>query len=229
MGVLLNTLGPRVFYTVKCKRKQKDSFSSPASDTDYYPSGIEKEAKIMFTKFNRVLLASGLVLTSLVGFGSAAFAEGAGSGTGAAIGVSLPEMNTLLWTPTNTSTNPLPLTIHTGEGLANGTKVGQVNVQANHSGGFTVAVTSTNQGVLIKGSSTKAYDKMAYTLYYDGSPVTLDSSGVGTAESHNELVTECASSNGCTRDVGVQILQEQVEGKAYGTYTDTLTFTLTQP
>jgi hypothetical protein len=30
----------------------------------------------MFTKFNRVLLASGLVLTSLVGFGSSAFAEG---------------------------------------------------------------------------------------------------------------------------------------------------------
>lgn len=50
----------------------------------------------MFTKFNRVLLASGLVLTSLVGFGSAAFAQ---TSDGGIITGNIPVEQTIAFTP----------------------------------------------------------------------------------------------------------------------------------
>jgi hypothetical protein len=180
----------------------------------------------MFTKFNQVLLASGLVLTSLVGFGSAAFAD-PGNSEDDGIGVQVPEVEILTWTASATPGSPEQLTLYTA---LNETVVGNVNVKSNDAAGFTVAVTSANQGILKTGDGVASYLQMPYTLYYgptgSTASVTLDE-GEGTAETPTALISACASSTGCDRDVAISVQQSDVNGKAHGIYSDTLTFTLT--
>jgi hypothetical protein len=178
----------------------------------------------MFTKFNRVLLASGLVLTSLVGFGSSAFANPTNTESGG-IGAELPEKQLLTWTP---DAGNVSLTAYTAQAE---TKVGVVNVESNDIAGFIVTVTSTNKGILKTGTGTTD-EQIAYTLHYgetgSTSEVTIDAgTGQGTAETKSALIVGCASEGGCNRDVSISATKGAINGKAHGIYTDTLTFTLT--
>jgi hypothetical protein len=178
----------------------------------------------MFTKFNRVLLASGLVLTSLVGFGSSAFAADVLEG-GGDVNFELPRINNLTWTQdiaTDGSVQALQLHNNFQE-----TKLGTVTVESNLSQGFTVTVESANNGIIqIAGTTDQAYQKMPYTLVYNSKTLDLsDGSDVGVV--YGTLQTECASEGGCDADVKISV--QGVEGKAAGIYTDTLTFVLSNP
>ncbi|MBD2653153.1 hypothetical protein H6G45_06555 [Synechocystis sp. FACHB-383] len=180
----------------------------------------------MFTKFNQVLLASGLVIGSAVMLSPAAFANPTNS-EGDGIGVEVPEVELLTWTATKTPGTPEELTLYTA---LSETVVGTVNVKSNDAAGFTVAVTSDNEGILKTGDGVASYLQMPYTLYYgpNGSTASVTlTSGEGTAETPAALIADCASSTGCDRDVAISVLQSNVNGKAHGIYSDTLTFTLT--
>jgi hypothetical protein len=168
----------------------------------------------MFTKFNRVLLASGLAISSVV-LPLTAMAAGDFS-------FELEETSTLTWTPESSTQD---LTLYTAQ---DETVIGSINIESNDIAGFTVGVTSNNQGILKTGGGTTD-EQIPYTLYYGPEGGTLASitltSGVGTKD--EPFNSECASQGGCNRDVAISALGTAVNGKAHGVYTDTLTFTLT--
>ncbi|WLT38256.1 hypothetical protein NON20_22655 [Synechocystis sp. B12] len=174
----------------------------------------------MFTKFNRVLLASGLVLTSLVGFGSSAFAETTGGGD---INFNLPEVHELTWTQ-SIAADGSPQALQLYNDFAS-IKLGTINVKSNVATGFKVTVTSANEGIIQVGSTPATYQKMNYTLVYGSTTLDL-STGSAVGETYSALQPTCAESDGCSTDVNIAV--SGVTGKAAGLYEDTLTFTLTK-
>ncbi|QHV01491.1 hypothetical protein [Synechocystis sp. CACIAM 05] len=111
----------------------------------------------MFTKFNRVLLASGLVLTSLVGFGSSAFAEDIRNGTETLIGTELPKA-TLTWTGATTAFNMTYGEAYSGD-------LGTVTVVNNIIGAWRVTVEGDATPGLLDGQTMGATNvKIPYTV-----------------------------------------------------------------
>ncbi|MEE3717104.1 hypothetical protein V2H45_10135 [Tumidithrix elongata RA019] len=132
----------------------------------------------------------------------------------------LPTLNSITFTPSRGTTGTaIPLTANTA---LSPTSVGNVNVQSNTYGGFKVEVESTNFG-LLKHSSGAG---MAYTLNYNNSEKGQITTKT-VVEDNSALITDCADSSGCDRDVKISISQSEVQSKPAGFYSDTLTFTLT--
>jgi hypothetical protein len=177
----------------------------------------------MFTKFNQVLLASGLVLTSLVGFGSAAFADpGSPTGDGA---MTSEEYATITYSQ---ETTPPTVDLLDQDFIEQTLKVGVVNVKANGATGFDVKVTSTKAALLTKdGGAGGEGEQITYQLKYD------DQTPIDPTVAEKQLGTEgfstgCASSVGCDRDIKVVIPASNwtSAGVKAGTYSTSLTFTV---
>jgi hypothetical protein len=124
----------------------------------------------MFTKFNRVLLASGLVLTSLVGFGSSAFAQESPDSTqGQVLTVTANPYTSISWTVTS---GAFTYDVDYGESLPEvSTIIGTVAYATNVIGDWAITATSTKGGVL-EGVDEVSI-KLPYTLKLGaGSAVT---------------------------------------------------------
>jgi hypothetical protein len=185
----------------------------------------------MFTKFNRVLLASGLVLTSLVGFGSSAFAESAPSEGSQEYQV--PLLEKITYTPGD-QIAPTVANVNTA---VTGASVGSLKIESNDPDGFEVHAMSENGGKFIGTSNfgteqAPEYKTIAYTLKYDGNEIETS-----LAASYSKMATEdfndvCAGSGGagtgCTRALTVDVAANADGnlGKPAGVYSDTITFKL---
>ena len=128
------------------------------------------------------------------------------------------QVNSITFTSTAISP-PVDLTPNTA--LPN-TLIGKVNIKSDNTNGFIVNVKSTNGGVL-KRSSGELID---YTVNYNeieqGQLATIDK----TVENVSTLITDCASTNGCDRNIQIAISQSAISAKPAGSYADQLTFTL---
>ena len=128
------------------------------------------------------------------------------------------QVNSITFTSTAISP-PVDLTPNTA--LPN-TLIGKVNIKSDNTNGFIVNVKSTNGGVL-KRSSGELID---YTVNYNGIEqgqlATIDK----TVENVSTLITDCASTNGCDRNIQIAISQSAISAKPAGSYADQLTFTL---
>lgn len=164
----------------------------------------------------RSLIASGLVLGSV----SSAFAPAAFAATDndTQSGQILP-IETVNYTaaPTFTIT---PDSLMTDQGF------GSVNVQSNANAGWTLAVASTNGSLLQHTTIAGAPGQIAYTLKVDGTTVNVGTAAaVVTAKDVSALT--CAATGGCNYTVQGTIAAAASNGKPAGTYSDVLTFTLT--
>ncbi len=102
------------------------------------------------------------------------------------------------------------------------TNFGSVNVQSNANGGWTLEVASTNGSILQNGSIAD----IAYTLKVAGN--TVDVSAAGTPDIAKDVsVLTAAATGGANYAVLGSIAAADSNGKPHGTYSDTLTFTLT--
>lgn len=81
---------------------------------------------------------------------------------------------------------------------------------------------STNGGAL-KRSSGELID---YTVNYNGIEQGQLATTDKTVENVSNLITECASTNGCDRNIQIAISQSAISAKPAGSYSDQLTFTL---
>jgi hypothetical protein len=128
------------------------------------------------------------------------------------------QVNSITFTSTAISP-PVDLTPNTA--LPN-TLIGKVNIKSDNANGFMVNAKSTNGGAL-KRSSGELID---YTVNYNGIEkgqlTTIDK----TLESVNAPITDCASTNGCDRNIQIAISQSAISAKPAGSYSDQLTFTL---
>ena len=128
------------------------------------------------------------------------------------------QVNSITFTSTAISP-PVDLTPNTA--LPN-TLIGKVNIKFDNANGFMVNAKSTNGGSL-KRSSGELID---YTVNYNGIEQGQLTTTDKTLESVNVLITDCASTNGCDRNIQIAISQSAISAKPAGSYADQLTFTL---
>lgn len=81
---------------------------------------------------------------------------------------------------------------------------------------------STNGGAL-KRSSGELID---YTVNYNGIEQGQLATTDKNLENVSNLITDCASTNGCDRNIQIAISQTAISAKPAGSYSDQLTFTL---
>lgn len=98
-------------------------------------------------------------------------------------------------------------------------KVATVLERSNKKAGYTVTLSSANNGVFQNTDTTYDYS-LDYTLAYDGSEIDLSS---GSAEITNESVKTTGA--GTSKNVTISYNGE-ADFPYEGTYTDTLTFTI---
>jgi hypothetical protein len=186
----------------------------------------------MFTKFNRVLLASGLVLTSLVGFGSSAFADSIN------LNGEIPAESALDTTNINLTDWDFGATsgIEVAHTTVTDRLLGTMVIRNNDFDGFDVKISSLNGGKLIhtRDTETPVYP-VAYTLSVDqlsassGSSHQTPTDGTeGNGLWSEDFSTDCAEVNGCTRKLFLTVTNTGTEVDKYpaGDYKDTLTITL---
>ncbi len=128
------------------------------------------------------------------------------------------QVNSLTFTSTAISP-PVDLTPNTA--LPN-TLIGRVNIQSNNANGFMVYAKSINGGALKRSSG----ELIAYTVNYNGIEQGQLATTDKTVESVSTLITECANTNGCGRNIQIAISQSAISAKPAGSYSDQLTFTL---
>jgi hypothetical protein len=182
----------------------------------------------MFTKFNRVLLASGLVLTSLVGFGSSAFAQAIGvDNTDYVTWQFVAEDNPVL---AHTSANGA---VSVYEGLPDTTPIGILTIASNGQFGFTVKVNGpeSNTSSLVH-TTMPDYAipfKLGYGITATAAAYELTDSATmitgGQEDFRNDQDT-CADADGCDRIITIFIDGDDLQTKPSGTYTQTVTFTV---
>ncbi|NMF60497.1 hypothetical protein [Pseudanabaena yagii] len=128
------------------------------------------------------------------------------------------QVNSITFT-SNTISPPVDLTPNTA--LPN-TLIGKVNIKSNNANGFIVNAKSTNGGAL-KRSSGELID---YTVNYNGIEQGQLATTDKNLENVSNLITDCASTNGCDRNIQIAISQSAISAKPAGSYSDQLTFTL---
>ncbi|MEE3717101.1 hypothetical protein V2H45_10120 [Tumidithrix elongata RA019] len=120
----------------------------------------------------------------------------------------------------NSSAISPPIALTPNTALPN-TIIGALTVKSDSVNGFTISAESTNGGALKRSSG----EAIAYTLTYNG----IDQ-GQLTAkkvvENVSNLITDCASQNGCNRQIQIAISQTAISAKPAGSYSDLLLFTL---
>lgn len=121
---------------------------------------------------------------------------------------------------TSTAISP-PVDLIPNTALPN-TLIGKVNIKSDNANGFTVNARSTNGGAL-KRSSGELID---YTVNYNGIEQGQLETTDKTVENVSTLITDCASTNGCDRNIQIAISQSAISAKPAGSYADQLTFTL---
>jgi hypothetical protein len=161
----------------------------------------------MFTKFNRVLLASGLVLTSLVGFGSSAFAE-----TGV-VTAAMPAYRVLNFS-TEGSVDITPNAASQGP-----TKFGTVSVESNTT--WEITATSANGSQLKKGS-----DVIDYTFGIADSGKTAVELEATVGGDPVSVYVGGADGDGDLTEKNVNLTLGTTVNKPAGNYTDTITLTI---
>ena len=97
-----------------------------------------------------------------------------------------------------------------------------MNIKTDNANGFIVNAKSSNGGAL-KRSSGELID---YTMNYNGIEQGQLETTDKTVENVSTLITDCASTNGCDRNIQIAISQSAISAKSAGSYTDQLTFTL---
>lgn len=121
---------------------------------------------------------------------------------------------------TSTAISP-PVDLIPNTALSN-TLIGKVNIKSDNANGFMVNAKSSNGGALKRSSG----ELIGYTVNYNGTEQgqlgTIDK----TVESVNAPILECASTNGCDRNIQIAISQSAISAKPAGSYADQLTFTL---
>lgn len=95
-------------------------------------------------------------------------------------------------------------------------KVAEVSEQSNSSTGYKILVRTANGGSLKNGS----VDDIAYTMKYDGSPVSLSTSDTEVKNESTGGVYNYAS------DVEISYTGVPAASLTQGTYSDTVTFTI---
>ena len=128
------------------------------------------------------------------------------------------QVNSLTFTSTAISP-PVDLTPNTA--LPN-TLIGKVNIKSDNTNGFMVNAKSTNGGALKRSSG----ELIGYTMNYNGIEQGQLETTDKTVEDVSTLITDCASTNGCGRNIQIAISQSAISAKPAGSYTDQLTFTL---
>jgi len=121
---------------------------------------------------------------------------------------------------TSTAISP-PVDLNPNTTLPN-TLIGKVNIKSDNVNGFIVNAKSSNGGAL-KRSSGELID---YTVNYNGIEQGQLATTDKMLENVSSLITECASTNGCDRNIQIAISQSAISAKPAGSYSDQLTFTL---
>jgi hypothetical protein len=173
----------------------------------------------MFTKFNRVLLASGLILTSLVGFSSSAFAEGLSGEAN----VNNEVFAVLSYEKALTAPG---YNLLTGGASDQTLVVGSVNIKSNDPQGFIVGVLSSNAEFLKTGAGGDT-EKIEFTLQY-GSETAIEPTTTDSPLATMDFDPLCADYSGCDEQIKVIIpTRSSATGVVAGTYTTNLTFSIT--
>lgn len=178
----------------------------------------------MFTKFNRVLLASGLAIGSAL-LPVTAMAQDITSG--GAQEYEVPLVTEITYTPAAQIAPTLPNTAITAP-----ESVGSLVIKSNNAAGFTVSANSENAGAFKSTFTTPTGAEGAnvnhtikYTFYYAGG----DKSFTDTSDVQMESPTftaDCADASGCTRLLTVTVAADETGNlaKPAGVYSDTITF-----
>jgi hypothetical protein len=160
----------------------------------------------------RAFIASGIALGAVAAvFSPAAFAAtSAGEQAG-----SITSVETVLYTPAAVFTITPNLTM-TDQSF------GVVNVQSNSVTGWNLQVASTNGSTLNNG----AIATIPYTLTVGGATTNVGTAATPVTAQSFAVLTNAATGGGNYSVLGT-IAALDTNGKPSGTYTDTLTFTLT--
>jgi hypothetical protein len=95
------------------------------------------------------------------------------------------------------------------------TKIASINERSNSNTGYKVAISSANQGKLVRTGGTEVLN---YTLKYDGNNVTLLST--------HEFSSPAVNAVNQNKDLTVSFTGVNSENMVAGEYTDMLTFTI---
>jgi hypothetical protein len=159
----------------------------------------------------RTLIASGVVVGAVAALSPVAFAATDNDTQSGSI--------TAIETVNYTAGGSLTIVPNTAQ---NDTNFGSVNVQSNANGGWILAVASTNGSILKNG----AIADIAYTLKVDGAGVDVSTPATPITAKDVSVLT-AAGTGGVNYPVLGTIAAADSNGKPAGTYSDTLTFTLT--
>ncbi len=160
----------------------------------------------------RTVIASGFVVGAVAALSPVAFAA---SSNGTQSG-SITTIETVAYTA-GPSLTIAPNTLQADQDF------GSVQVQSNSNNGWTLAVASTNGSILKNG----AIASIAYTLKVDGTAVDVSTAATNVNTSLNPGSLTAAAGTGNNYLVKGSIAATDSNGKPAGTYSDTLTFTLT--
>lgn len=169
----------------------------------------------------RALLASGLAIGTALSFSPIARADSANGNVG---GTVAPINNVDYTAPSTATLNP-------SAGNTN-QSFGSVFVQNNDNDGWTLTVASGNSGKLhdaVSGTDI-AYTGLTATATsgdLNTAPVSLSVGSGNAVNMYSPSALTCAASSGCNISLDADIASEAVDGMAAGTYSDTLTFNLT--
>jgi hypothetical protein len=160
----------------------------------------------------RTLIASGIVVGAVAALSPAAFA----ATDNATQSGSITAIETVDYVA-GPSLTIVPNTLQADQNF------GSVQVQSNSNNGWTLAVASTNGSVLKNG----AIAAIAYTLKVDGAAVDVSTAATPVNTSLDPASLTAAAGTGNNYLVKGSIAAIDSNGKPAGTYSDTLTFTLT--
>lgn len=163
----------------------------------------------------RTVIASGFVVGAFAALSPAAFA--ADNISGGDVTGNITAIQHTAYTAATTATTIVPNTDQSNLDF------GSVNVQSNANNGWTLAVASANGSSLKNGS----IGTIAYALQVDGVPVTGLTTPAASVTAKDVSGLTASATGGANYAVTGAIAATASNGQPAGTYTDTLTFTLT--
>jgi hypothetical protein len=168
------------------------------------------------TSLTRLGLTAGLVGAALLGFSFSAQAQTTGDTVITVIINNICQFNSVPGNKTDTYNNAssIPTAAQT---------LGDLNITCTDADGFEVTATSLNDGKLVDGIIDLAYTISTSGSGAPASGVTLPINGGATIYTQTGFNTTCGSTTGCNAGVTFTVTPETVPA---GTYTDTITYTL---
>lgn len=171
--------------------------------------------------FRRILIASGLLIGASLVLSPSAMADSANGNTSGTVD----PINNVDYTP------PAGATLNPSAGNAD-MGFGSLFIQNNDNDGWTLTVDSTNNGTLVDAVSSAVipYSNLDFVDATSGTPLgnqsAVDVSGAAI-QVYGPTSLTCADSTGCTVNLRADVSAGDIDGKPAGTYSDTLTFVLT--